>query len=124
MERRGRSGRNIEITSFTTSRKDDSDENVPEAEDTADGVGDVMLGTVVERDEDGAEIMEYILSFDNNVLISEQLEAEAGIQLQIEKYCSEKVSDNITIVLKRIRTICLRRYCLKCRPCTLNFWDS
>ena len=82
-----------------------------------------MLGTVVERDEDGAEIMEYILSFDNKFLISEQLEAEAGIQLQIEKYCSEKVSDNITIVLKR-RTICLRRYCLKCRPCTLNFLDS
>ena len=33
-------------------------ENIPEAQDTADGVDDVMFGSIVVRDEDGAEIME------------------------------------------------------------------
>ena len=33
---------------------------MPNAQDTADGVGDVMLGSTVVRDEDSAEIMEYI----------------------------------------------------------------
>ena len=38
------------------------DDDVPEAQDTADGVGDVILGSIVVRDEDGAEILEDISS--------------------------------------------------------------
>ena len=57
---------NIEITSCTFAIKQDSDENVSEAQDTADGVDDVMLGSTVVRDEDSAEIMEYIILFDDN----------------------------------------------------------
>ena len=53
---------NIEITSCTFAIKQDSDENVSEAQDTADGVDDVMLGSFVVRDEDGAEIFDDILS--------------------------------------------------------------
>ena len=37
-----------------------NDETVSDAQDTADGVDDVMLGSTVVRDEDSAEIMEYI----------------------------------------------------------------
>ena len=48
--------RNIEITSWTCSIKQDPDDDVPEAQHTADGVSDVMLGSIVVRDEDGAEI--------------------------------------------------------------------
>ena len=54
--------RNIEITSWTWVVKQDPDENVPEAQHTTDGVGDVILGSTVVRDEDGAEILEDILS--------------------------------------------------------------
>ena len=37
-----------------------NDETVPDAQRTADGVHYVMLGSTVVRDEDRAEIMEYI----------------------------------------------------------------
>ena len=37
-----------------------NDENIPDAQRTADGVHYVMLGSTVVRDEDRAEIMEYI----------------------------------------------------------------
>ena len=51
---------NTTNTSCRTSINQDSDETVPEAQDTADGVEDVMLGSTVARDEDGTEIMECI----------------------------------------------------------------
>ena len=53
--------RNIEITSWTCSIKQDPDDDVPEAQHTADGVWDVILGSIVVPDEDGAEILDYIL---------------------------------------------------------------
>ena len=43
-----------------------NDETVSDAQDTADGVDDVMLGSIVERDEDGAETFDDIQSFDDN----------------------------------------------------------
>ena len=52
--------RNIQITSWKSSIKHNSDENVPEAQHTTDGVDYVMLGSNVVRDEDGAETMECI----------------------------------------------------------------
>ena len=51
---------NIKITSCTCSIKEDSDKTVPEAQDTADGVEDVMLWSIVVRNEDGAEIFDDI----------------------------------------------------------------
>ena len=53
--------RNIEITSSAVEQ--DSDKNVPEAQDTTDNIGDVVLGQTVVRDEDGAEILDSISSF-------------------------------------------------------------
>ena len=53
--------RKIEITSCTVAVEQDSNENVSEAQDTADDVGDVVLGYAVVRDEDGAEIFDDIL---------------------------------------------------------------
>ena len=49
--------RNIQITSWKSSIKHNSDENVPEAQHTTDGVDYVILRSTVVRDKDGAEIL-------------------------------------------------------------------
>ena len=49
---------NIQITSWKSSIKHNSDENVPEAQHTTDGVDYVMLRSTVVRDKDGAEILD------------------------------------------------------------------
>ena len=54
---------------------------MPNAQDTADGVGDVMLGSIVVRDEDGTEIFEDILSIDDNLHLLTLEQLEAGIHL-------------------------------------------
>ena len=54
------------ITGCTCPMKQKSDENVPEAQDTADGVGDVMPESTVVRDKDSAEIFDDILSIIDN----------------------------------------------------------
>ena len=48
--------RNNEITRCICAVEQDSDENVPQAQNTADSIDDVMLGSIVVRDEDGAEM--------------------------------------------------------------------
>ena len=56
----------IASCTFVKTITHDSDKNVPVAQDTADGVDDVILGSPVVRDEDGAEIFNGISSSDDN----------------------------------------------------------